>query len=126
MYEILKESTGQKLPQPHRINSLPAGFYYAIRGFLHELFFGVTGIIVRPIRGCYKKNSFGGFVKGLGLGVAGCLLSPITGLTRSVSLISLGLAVQAIAFSNMGKSDLEKADSKLIRARPKRRIETKG
>lgn len=81
---------------------------------------------MRPYQGYKQSNSFRGFIKGFGQGALGCAISPITGLTRSLNLISLGLAIQAIHFSNMGLSDIEKVDPKLVWARPRRRIEVRG
>ena len=74
--------------------------------------------------GLKSKNTFRGFVKGLGQGFFGFLICPLTAFTRSLSLVSLGLSVQAIAFSNWGKSDLETANAKLLRSRPSRRVDS--
>jgi hypothetical protein len=76
--------------------------------------------------GLKSKNTFRGFVKGLGQGFFGFLICPLTAFTRSLSLVSLGLSVQAIAFSNWGKSDLETANAKLLRSRPSRRVDVRG
>lgn len=52
--------------------------------------------------------------------------NPVAGVARFLHYFFLGLSVQAITFSNIGKSELEKLDTKHVRVRPKRRIDVRG
>ena len=62
----------------------------------------------------------------MGQGVLGLVTNPVAGVARFLHYFFLGLSVQAITFSNIGKSELEKLDTKHVRVRPKRRIDVRG
>lgn len=81
-YEIIKETTGQKVLRTHRVNSLPRGIYYGIRELFREIYLAVEGLVLRPYMGCKEKNSYRGFIKGVAQGLAGLLGNPFAGLCR--------------------------------------------
>lgn len=67
-----------------------------------------------------------GFAKGFGTGLAGAIASPVTGLLRAGESVSQGISTSANNFSNVGKSNLDVLDPRMVRIRPPRRIDHRG
>ena len=86
---------------------------------------GVSGIFSKPIQGA-KRSGLRGFTAGIGKGLLGAVATPITGVLRAGESVSQGIAGTANNLSNIGKSAIALLDSKSVRTRPSRRIDSKG
>jgi len=59
------------------------GIFYGVKGGLLEIYDGVTGVVIRPIKGCKaKKKKFRSFITGMGRGALGFLVSPYAAFFR--------------------------------------------
>ena len=82
------------------------GILYGVKGGVLEIYDGLTGVVIKPVKGCKaKKKKFRNFVTGMGRGVLGFLVSPYAAFFRATHEITQGIANTA-TFLGKGKISL--------------------
>ena len=122
----MKQTTGNEdFRSDERAETFGQGVTKGIRGLGQELGRGIGGIFTKPLEGG-KDRGVKGFVGGIGKGLVGAVSSPVTGILRAGESMSQGISHSANNFSNIGKSQLDILDPKIVKIRPNRRIDHKG
>ncbi|CAM9669463.1 unnamed protein product, partial [Ectocarpus sp. 4 AP-2014] len=70
----------------HLGQGLTQGMMY----FGHTVKDGITGVVMKPVRGA-RKSGAAGFVKGVGQGVVGLVAAPVSATLGATSKITAGI-----------------------------------
>lgn len=73
--------------------NLFTGVFYGVKGGLIEVYDGVTGVVIKPVKGCRsKKKKFSKFLNGVRKGIFGLAMSPFAAVLRISHEVTQGIA----------------------------------
>lgn len=121
LYSIVKHTTGHDDLRSERAETVRQGLAQAVKGFGHEVFIGVGGVVQEPWRGARQAGARG-FAVGVGKGVLGAVSSPVVGVLRASHSVSQGISSSALNLGSYRKAGADLLDPRLVRVRPARRI----
>lgn len=93
LYNLSRQlsAMGENTVQINQSSNIFLGLFEGVYGTIEELYFGLSGIVIKPIKEA-KRGGAKGFLKGVGSGLIGAVGAPISAALRTSTTLTSSVA----------------------------------